>query len=81
LVEQRTFNPLVRSSSLLGPTIQFIMNEEINQLLRDFFEILERQEESESGCLFHPTVISSCRIMDTKRLDEILTALRRQVKI
>lgn len=52
-----------------------ISTEEAKQLLREFFEILYTQEESDSGRLFNPVYISSCRVMKTKRLEEILVRL------
>ena len=50
--------------------------EEIQSLLVEFFRILDTTEESESGTLFNPTVISSCRVQDCEKLNEILTKLK-----
>ena len=54
------------------------MNEK--ELLREFFEILDKTEESDSGRAFHPTAITSVRVMDAKRLNEILSELKEIVK-
>lgn len=46
--------------------------------VRRLFEILDETEESESGHMFHPTTIGSCRTMRVVELEELLPALRKQ---
>ena len=55
-------------------------NEELKQLVRDFFSILDIKEESDEGRLFRPNYISSCRAMDGAKLDTILTRMKELVK-
>ena len=55
---------------------QSIDLEEIRSLLVEFFRILDTTEESDSGTLFNPTVISSCRVRDCEKLNEILIKLK-----
>lgn len=49
----------------------------IKQHLRRFFEILDRTEESDSGNMFNPVFISSCRAMLTVELGGILSHLKQ----
>lgn len=49
-------------------------------LVREFFEILDRTEETDSGRVFHPTQISCCRVMDRKELEEVLLSLKQTLE-
>ena len=53
-----------------------IQNDEIKSIIKEFFEILETREESDSGKEFNPMYISSCQIMKTKRINEIFEKLK-----
>jgi hypothetical protein len=44
--------------------------------LKRFFDILDMTEESDSGCVFHPVHISSCRVMLMDELNGILNRLK-----
>ena len=46
-------------------------------LISEFFSILETTEESDSGKEFHPVYISSCRVMKTKRIEEIISEIKK----
>jgi len=48
----------------------------IYKLLTEFFSILDEVEESDSGRKFHPVYISSCRVMKTKRIDELINKMK-----
>jgi hypothetical protein len=50
--------------------------EELAKLVLDLLTMLESMEESDSGREFHPTTISSCRVMHTQRLSEILPRMK-----
>lgn len=50
--------------------------ERIKELVKNFIEILDTVEESDSGKEFHPVYISSCRVMESKTINEILCELR-----
>ena len=49
------------------------------ELLREFFEILDTKEESDNGVVFSPVFISSCRVLLTLRLNEVLRELKARV--
>ena len=49
----------------------------MKELLKEFFAILDTVEESDNGTEFHPVYISSCRVMKTKRIQEIFTELKQ----
>ena len=53
---------------------------EIVKLVKELLSILNETEESDSGTVFHPTTISSCRTMNVVRLREIFGDLERMVK-
>ena len=46
-------------------------------LVKQFISILDITEESDSGRLFHPTNITSCRAGDLQKAGELVEALRR----
>jgi len=50
---------------------------ELKKAVREFFKILDTVEESMSGTEFHPTYISSCRVMHTEKLSKILPKMRK----
>jgi hypothetical protein len=49
-------------------------------LVKQFIAILDITEESDSGRLFHPTNITSCRAGDLQKIGELVEALRRASK-
>lgn len=58
-----------------------IGDKKAKEYIREFFKILDTQEESDGGIMFYPVYISSCRIMTTVRLQEILTELKEWAKV
>ena len=46
-------------------------------LVNQFISILDITEESDSGRLFHPTNITSCRAGDLQKIGELVEELRR----
>lgn len=50
--------------------------EELKQLVREFFRILDIVEESDEGRVFRPTTITSCRAVDGPKLDAILKRMK-----
>jgi hypothetical protein len=46
-------------------------------LVKQFVSILDITEESDSGRLFHPTNITSCRAGDLQKIGELVEALKR----
>ena len=46
------------------------------RMMARFFEVLDRVEESDGGRLFHPTTITSCRVMESAELNQILPKLK-----
>ena len=53
--------------------------EELESLWAEFIKILKKTEISDSGTEFHPNGITSCRVLDTKRMNEILTRAEEMV--
>jgi|WetSurMetagenome_2_1015567.scaffolds.fasta_scaffold1779671_2 hypothetical protein len=45
----------------------------------NLFKLLDATEENESGNIFHPTQISTCRAMEIEKLQFILDEMRREV--
>ena len=54
--------------------------DKLKKLVIEFFKILDTVEESDSGKIFHPVHISSCRVMTTKRLGEIFSEMKEIIK-
>jgi len=52
------------------------MSNNLENLVREFFSILDTVEESDSGKEFHPVYIGSCRVLTTKRLNEIFNEMK-----
>lgn len=52
---------------------------EIKEIIKEFLYLLNRREESDSGVVFSPNYISSCRVMDSQRLGELLKQMERYV--
>lgn len=51
-------------------------SKELKGLVLELFSILDAEEESDSGRVFHPVYISSCRVMQTERLRRILPRMK-----
>ena len=51
----------------------------LKQLVKELFYYLDITEESDSGRVFHPTIITSCRVHDQEAISEILTQMKEQV--
>lgn len=49
---------------------------DLKELVKDFFEILDKIETSEFGRDFRPNTISSCRVFDTHKLNAIIPRMR-----
>lgn len=81
------YNEAFREESLICADCDAISKEEYDQaieqrdrladLVKQFVSILDITEESDSGKLFHPTNITSCRAGDLQKIGELVEALRR----
>jgi hypothetical protein len=54
-------------------------NEDLKLLCKEFLDILNIVEESDSETEFHPTRITSCRVQDGVRINKILAHIGRIV--
>lgn len=52
------------------------MKKSVKADLKRLFELLDSKEESDSGHIFSPTCIHSCRTMHIEELSKILPRLR-----
>ena len=50
--------------------------DKMKALLKEFFILLERTEETDDGRVFHPTIVRSSRALDAEKLEEILGKLK-----
>src|ERR1035437_6620735 len=48
----------------------------LEELVKEFISYLDYQEESDSGRVFNPITIGSCRVLMSKPLDMVLEKLR-----
>ena len=53
---------------------------ELKELIKEFFSILDEVEETDSGKKFHPVYISSCRVMKTQRMSELIVEMKKLIK-
>lgn len=51
----------------------------IYELVKEFFEILDYQESTDSGKMFHPTIIHCCRVMQMQKLERVLLGLKDEL--
>lgn len=54
--------------------------EELETLIKDFFILLDKTEETDDGRVFHPNHISSCRVEDGQKLENLLRLLKAAVE-
>jgi hypothetical protein len=54
--------------------------EEMKALVKDLIRILDIVEESDNGKMFRPNQISSCRVMDCVKIDDILSRLKEMTR-
>ena len=54
-----------------------VQRDRLADLVKQFISILDITEESDSGRLFHPTNITSCRAGDLQKIGELVEELRR----
>lgn len=53
------------------------MRLELDELCRELCAYILIEEESDSGRVFHPNTISSCRVLHSQRMNEILRELKK----
>lgn len=51
----------------------------LHDLVREFIGLLEITEISDGGREFRPNGISSCRVMDVKRLEELIIKMKKEL--
>ena len=52
------------------------LNQKYRDLVLELIRLLEIEEESDSGSVFRPNKISSCRVMDGMQMNQCLKALK-----
>jgi hypothetical protein len=53
----------------------------LEELVKDFFEILDQTEESDNGRIFHPVQISSVRVLETEKMREVLSKMKEFILV
>ena len=48
----------------------------LKETVREFLAILDEVEETDSGKEFHPVQITSCRVLKTKRIGELIQQMK-----
>ena len=56
-------------------------NRDIKLLVGQLIDILEQEETSDSGTDFHPTILRSCRVEHTIKLNEIMPKITQLVRV
>lgn len=73
------FNDIMDSVDDYVDEMQSLSDE--NNELRELVDLITIQEESDSGRIFYPNSISSCRVLDSKRMGEITEKYRSKKHI
>jgi len=50
---------------------------ELKEAVKEFFTWLDREEETDSGRVFHPVTIGCCRVLWTEPLNDCLKRMRK----
>lgn len=53
----------------------------LEEAVKEFFEILDSWETSDSGREFRPTIINSCRVVHVAKLEKLLPILRKMAGV
>lgn len=56
------------------------MSDELKAAVKEFFKILDTQEESANGTVFYTTTISCTRVLHTRRLESLLAIMKEESK-
>ncbi len=54
-------------------------NNKLKELVKELVDILETTEVSDSGAVFHPTTIKSCRCMVAARLADLMLEIKKEL--
>ena len=54
--------------------------EELESLIKDFFTVLDKKEETDDGRVFRPNHINSCRAEDGQKLENLLRLMKATVE-
>lgn len=49
-------------------------------LVKELFRLLDITEETDDGRVFHPNRITSCRVLDAEKLNQVLVELKRTLE-
>lgn len=55
-------------------------NASLETLIKDFFTLLDKTEETDEGRVFRPNHISSCRAEDGQKLENLLRLMKATVE-
>lgn len=55
-------------------------NASLESLIKDFFTLLDKTEETDEGRVFRPNRISSCRVQDGQKLENLLRLMKATVE-
>ena len=52
---------------------------DVKALLKEFFRILDIEEESMNQTVFHPNYFASCRVVDWEKMNKVMKELREVI--
>ncbi len=58
-----------------------LSNMSLEAVVKEFLSYLDYTEESDSGRVFHPITIGSCRALMSEPLDMVMQTLRRKTNV
>lgn len=73
-------DPSIQEPFVPYETLQLrIKADKLHSLWKEFIDLLEITEESDSGNLFRPNAISSCRAVDGERMNQIIKEAKNEI--
>lgn len=70
---------ITKSNEIEKEYAQELSKMDVKQLVKELFSYLDYTEESESGRIFHPISIGSCRALISPCLDMTIKELRKKI--
>ena len=89
-MELKTFKKMYKEALPTDPSIQEpfvpyetlqlrIKADKLHSLWKEFIDLLEITEESDSGGEFRPNYIGSCRALDGERMNQIIKEAKKEI--
>jgi hypothetical protein len=73
-------DPSIQAPFVPFETLQLrVKADKLHSLWKEFIDLLEITEESDSGNKFRPNYIGSCRALDGQRMNQIIKEAKKEI--